>query len=204
MKRINYYKNKNVISLSGEEWRYIPDFEGYYQASNLGRIKSIDRVVPDGKGGERRVKERILSQFENEEEYLLVRFGRTNTRNSSCQLVSRMVAASFIPNPLNKRTVNHKKGNKKDNRAIELEWNTNQENNIHAFRELGRRSGTFGKTGKKCHSSKPVKCLNDKKIFVSIRDAAKYYGIDYAGIGMVCVGKQKSMRNGLRFSFIKK
>jgi len=52
--------------------------------------------------------------------------------------IHRLVAQAFIPNPENKRTVNHKNGIRDDNRLCNLEWTTHSENNIHSFKVLGR------------------------------------------------------------------
>lgn len=60
-------------------------------------------------------------------------------------LVHRLVAERYLINPDSKRTVNHKDGDRLNNNVENLEWTTDQENNLHSFKELGRKSGRLGK-----------------------------------------------------------
>lgn len=69
----------------------------------------------------------------------------TGGRNGKREYVHRIVAKLFIPNPDNKRTINHIDGNKANNAVSNLEWATHQENHRHAFDHLGRVSGFKGK-----------------------------------------------------------
>lgn len=66
-----------------------------------------------------------------------------NKNHSKCQYVHILVAQNFIPNPLNKPTVNHKDGNKHNNRVDNLEWNTYSENNQHSI-DTGLREKYIG------------------------------------------------------------
>lgn len=112
-----------------EIWKDVEGYEGLYQVSDLGRIKSL--------GNNKLRKERILKQQKNTKKYYKVTLSKNATNKQ--MLISRLVAMAFIPNPENKRTVNHKKGIITDNRASQLEWMTYSENHIHAFRVLGRK-----------------------------------------------------------------
>ena len=88
-----------------EIWKDIPDYEGIYQVSNLGNIKSIKRIVNSISGG-RIVNERILRQKLRSDGYLDVELSKNNVQKSI--YVHRLVAIAFIDNPNNYDVVNHK------------------------------------------------------------------------------------------------
>ena len=122
-----------------EEWRDIKGYEGMYQVSNLGRVKSLERVVSYLRDGERRYhrvegKIKVPSKKLNKKHhtpYLSLRL-YTNNNGKNCY-VHRLVAEAFIENSDNKPTVNHINGDKLDNRVENLEWATHLENNTHAI-----------------------------------------------------------------------
>lgn len=110
-----------------EIWKDIDGFEGLYKVSNLGQIKSLQRVhVPI---------DRILrARFRaNGKGYGGVQLAKIGQKDNS-QQVHRLVAIAFIPNPENKRCVNHKDGDKHNNTVPNLEWVTYKENMIHAVK----------------------------------------------------------------------
>lgn len=117
--------------LSEEVWKDIKGYEGIYQASNLGRIKSLDRIKhTKGRYGEMQTKIKgiILKSCANHDNYLevvLSKNGKSKTRR-----VNRIIAETFIENPNNYKQVNHINGIKTDNRVDNLEW-CNCKDNIH-------------------------------------------------------------------------
>jgi len=136
---IEYYKNKSLKSLfyvdenglvCQEQWKDIPDYEGIYQASDLGRIKSLDRLVRH-RNIYALLKSRIYTISLLNNKYLNVGLNKNGKQRTF--LVHRLIALSFIPNPENKPEVNHKgeKPNKLDNRVWMLEWATKKENTEH-------------------------------------------------------------------------
>ena len=114
--------------LPSEEWRDVVGYEGLYQVSNLGRVKSFKKDKAKilksnpGIGGYLRVV--LCKDFKNKNRFVHV-----------------LVAKAFIPNPDNKPQVNHIDGDKTNNRVENLEWMTCSENIHHAFANGLRKSG---------------------------------------------------------------
>lgn len=172
------------IFANEEIWVDIEGYEGIYQVSNFGRIKSLSRPIFNGKGYFLS-KERILKGSKNEKGYLQVELLGKPT------LIHRIVAIIFIPNPNNLPQVNHIDGDKSNNCVENLEWCTNSENQLHAYRlGLNKRSEYAGKSKKKiCQIDlKTKKIIN---IFESIADAKTFLGVKKENISQVCKGKRK-------------
>lgn len=109
-----------------EEWKDIKGFEGFYQVSNTGKIKALERLVVNN-GGLQHKHERILkhniSKSNSHCLVVLCKEGKTYPR-----LVHRLVAESFIPNPENKPNVDHIDTNPENNNVDNLRWVTQKEN----------------------------------------------------------------------------
>jgi hypothetical protein len=113
-----------------EEWRDVEGFEGYYQISNQGRVKSLPRF--------KRKTERILKPTPNTTGYLIVGLRKPGEKVRS-MLVHRLVLMAFEPLPCYENiTVNHKNFDTQDNKISNLEWCTQEENNKH-FNDYGVR-----------------------------------------------------------------
>ena len=111
-----------------EIWKDIEGYEGYYQVSNLGRVKSLQTKAYSHIQKKAIVvrREKILKQFPDTKGYLMVDLRKNKTRNT--QKVHRLVATAFLPNPDNLPQVNHKDENKINNNVENLEWCTLQYN----------------------------------------------------------------------------
>lgn len=115
-----------------EIWKDIKGYEGRYQISNLGNVKSLSRKTEfsDGKPP-RYEKEKLLTPAKHHKGYVKAQLRKNN--NTKAFFIHRLVAQAFIPNPEGKATVNHKDGNKVNNTVVNLEWLSNQENMKHAY-----------------------------------------------------------------------
>ncbi len=114
-----------------EIWKDIPDYVGLYQASNLGRIKSLAKWKNHPHSGMSFCKEKIISEIQSKNRYHKVCLWKNGIKKSF--MVHRLVAFCFIENPKMLKEINHINGLKDDNRVENLEWCTRSENVQHAF-----------------------------------------------------------------------
>ncbi len=127
-----------------EIWKDVVGYEGLYKVSNLGRVKSIDRVVVNSLGVPRRFygKTMVLQSAKNTG-YAMVSLNKNGV--STCKYVHGIVGEAFIYNPHNKPYINHKDFNRTNNLVSNLEWVTNGENVKHSYtRDRHRGSGLIG------------------------------------------------------------
>lgn len=103
-----------------EIWKDVKGYEGYYQVSNLGRVKSIERVIQKCRYGTRHLSERIRKTFTDKDGYLFVTFSHNNVRKTVA--IHRLVAITFIPKPKGTSQVHHLDGNKANNCVDNLKW----------------------------------------------------------------------------------
>lgn len=180
-----------------EIWKDIPGFEGRYQVSSFGRIKSLPRKVKSGRTY-RYVKEHILSCRYDCRGYARVCI-RIHPKKYWFS-VHRLVAEIFIPNPNNYPVVNHIDNNPRNNCANNLEWCTQSYNVKHAY-NCGRAKPNIirNRNGKKIAEKIPVcqyTMLGDFiEKFDSIKEASLKTNTSAKGISLCCKNTQKISNN---------
>lgn len=111
-----------------EEWRDVEGYEGLYQVSNEGRVRSLPRTIETSNRQSRTYGGRVIHGCMSSTGYRVVTLSK-KARSS----IHRLVASAFVPNPDNKPCVNHINGDKTDNRPENLEWCSYSENEKHAY-----------------------------------------------------------------------
>ena len=118
---------------NNEIWKDTKGYEGLYQVSNMGRVKSLERTVTRKNGRKQIIRERILKPTTATNGYLRVKLCNGSGKGKGF-FVHRLVCEAFHENPKNKPCVNHIDENKVNNTASNLEWCTYSENNKHGTR----------------------------------------------------------------------
>lgn len=188
-----------------EIWENIKGFEGVYQVSNLGNIKSLDRIVEKKIGGKKvyqHLKGNILRQKENHQNhYLYVELCKNGIQKTFS--VHRLVAKTFLPNQKNLPFINHKDENRHNNNVNNLEWCTAKYNHDYGTRTL-REALT---------KSKPVVQMDLEGNIISVYPnaivAAKATGANRKAIQMIakhysCNGKKYLTSNGYKWEYLKR
>lgn len=148
-----------------EIWKDIEGYEGLYKVSNLGRVKSLNYRHTG--------KEEILKPQDNGHGYLQVKLYKNVEEDR--QLIHRLVAIAFIPNPEGKPEVDHINGKRTDCRACNLRWVSSIEN---------KNNG----------QSKKVICVETGIVYPSSREASRQTGAHYQNINKCCRGKYKTTK----------
>ena len=168
-----------------EIWKTIEGFEGLYEVSNLGRVRSLDRVRKAGYGSTANIKGKILTpQYLNDRKYLVVHLHRNEVGKH--YLIHRLVATAFIDNPNNLPEINHKDENPSNNNVLNLEW-CDRKYNTNYGTALDRRSRTRGRVVVQYD-------IEGHEIarYWSAREAARQIGKSQAAISRCCLGEYKS------------
>ena len=126
-----------------EEWRDIEGYVGIYQVSNLGRVKSLDRMRTTKTGRKSFIKGRVITPEKSKDGYVSIKLN--NNGMSKKKILHRIVAKAFIPNPENKPYVNHIDYDRTNAKASNLEWCTPKENVHHSrHRMYNPVTGKYG------------------------------------------------------------
>lgn len=183
-----------------EIWKDVVGYEGLYQVSNFGQVKSLDRLDCAG----RKIKGKMLSVFTLKNGYLVVNLWKNGVGKT--QLIHVLVAKAFIPNPQNLPEVGHKDEDSKNCYADNLEWTTHIDNcNMPLRRQQisEKRAGTHHtqewkdkmsvrNSGKNnpfygnhsfagANNPRAIKVVCEGKIFSTIKECAQYYGYKNGG-----------------------
>lgn len=153
-----------------EEWRDIKGYEGFYQVSSLGKVKTLaNNCFKSSKPKEMRLVTTPLG-------YKRVKLCKRG-EHKTCS-VHRLVAMAFLPNPENKPEVNHIDGNPSNNAVDNLEWVTSRENILHSYAKLG----------KKAPNCRRVRCLETGVVYPSTAEAGRVLGLNCMHIAGCCRG----------------
>lgn len=178
-----------------EEWRPIKDYEGLYEISNLGRVKSLNY--------KRTGKKKILKNMECGNGYLTVSL--TKNGKQKVFYIHRLVAVAFIPNPESKPCIDHINTIRTENCVWNLRWVTYEENNNNHLTnkkqsesKKGDKCYNYGKKGKYCHSSKKVVQLSCDGVLIKIWDCIigieREEGFNRSAITDCCKGRRKDYK----------
>lgn len=187
-----------VNDLESEIWMPVGGYEGLFEVSNKGRVKSLAKWNPTGTNKGYMRNDCILRQF-LVDGYCIVNIGRSNIRHS--KKVHRLVALAFINNLNSKPQVNHKNGLRTDNSVENLEWCTHGENQKHAYDVLGKVSWLKGLPVGGNPNSKKVLCENFGLVFQTAKSAGEFFGYDSSRISNFCYGN-RTAPFGLSFKYI--
>lgn len=163
-------------------WKQVKGYEGLYEVSNFGNVKSLARFGTKGK---------IMNARDNGKGYYRIKLTKNN--KEKMMMLHRIIAEAFIPNVENKRCVNHINGIKTDNRIENLEWCTHSENRIHAI-NIGLVNFESQKKG--------IKVLNTetKQVYESITEVCRLFKIDRCHLSDKLKGKIKNKTKFILFN----
>lgn len=181
-----------------EVWKDIVGYEGLYQISNLGRVKSLERIIKRKNGINQHFKEKILSKWTGE--YVFTNLSKNG--KGKTYSIHNLVAKAFIPNPNNLPCVNHKDENKHNNNVSNLEWCDYIYNNNYNLKakKIGKKLKN-GKTSKKVYqydiNNNFIKCWE------STMEIERKLGYKNQSISSCCLEQQKTSY-GYKWSYKEK
>lgn len=174
--------------MKDEIWRPVIGYEGRYEVSNLGRVRSLPKLV-EGYRGSFVTKTRILKASPDGKGYLMVWLYMNKIRHTF--KVARLVAQAFIPNTENKPQIDHINAVKTDNRAENLRWVTDKEN---CHNPITYKRNAESKRGILNHKSKRVFQYSLDGEFIKewgcVMEVERTLGFNHSHISQCCTGKR--------------
>ena len=171
--------------MKNEEWRDVVGYEGRYQISSMGRVKSLARTFIGKGGGEHLVKERVLKPCDNGRGYLYIGLS-DGTGEHKRHYIHRLVGEAFLPRAEGKDAINHKDEDKTNNNVWNLEWVSHKENC-----NFGTRNERIAKA-----NSKPVAQYTKDGAFIkawaSAAEVKRQLGFNHSNIIQVAKGNRKT------------
>ena len=178
-----------------EIWKAIDGYNGYYEVSNQGRVRSIDRYVTRKDGYKYFLRGRILKQFTTKRGYKYLNLHPDSTHQNHVY-VHRLVAQAFIENPLKLPEVNHKDEDKTNNVVENLEWCSTKYNCNYGTHKIKLRNV---KNENGCSRAVILLAPNALCIFKSVNEAARFTGYSPTTICDYC--KKGSIVNGCAYKY---
>lgn len=169
-------RNKKMEQ-NNEIWYDVPGYEGYYQfsVSNsiTGKVRSVERTVPNQKYGTMTLKGHILKPHDNGHGYLFVRLCKNGIQKNV--YIHKIVAKQLVynPDPEHLTEINHKSEDKQDNRPSNIEWVTKQYNLNYGTRN--QRVAISNTNNPK--RSKPLRCIETNVVYPSVMEVERQTGI---------------------------
>lgn len=172
------------MGTSIEIWKWVLGHRNRYKVSSLGRVKSVSRYRTGKSNKPVKVNPRYLKYSISKTGYCMVSLCKDGSQDQWG--VHQLVAQSFLPNPQNKPEVNHKDGNKLNNRLTNLEWSTRKENADHASRHGLLRGNQYPKKLTKTKVLKIRKLLKNKIKRILI---AEKFGVTFHTIADIAINR---------------
>lgn len=173
-----------------EIWKDVLGYENLYKVSNLGNVKSLKRIVKRSLKGDLLINEKILKPG-NKDGYMQVSLCNNGVKKN--YKIHRLVAQAFIENKNNKPIINHIDGKRHNNKVENLEWCTQSENIVHAYK-IGNKKPINSKAYNKNLCYKIINTVTNEK-YKTITQAAKKYNIKRTTLNAMLAGQNKNKTN---------
>ncbi|MGB3042523.1 MAG: NUMOD4 domain-containing protein [Xanthobacteraceae bacterium] len=181
-----------MVAKALEVWKTIPGWERSYEASTEGNIRSVDRAVTRPDGSVQKFRGKVLRRSINSKGYLIVSLHDGARQKRGSFRVHRLVASTFIPNPMNLPEVNHIDSDRTNARVENLEWVTPSQNRYHGYHcgfvVMPRHFGTENNAAKLTYA-KADEIRHLHRAGESQRSLGRRFGVHHKTISDIISGK---------------